>query len=425
MTIGFGFDVSRPDTSELLTQVGLDPAAVRAGRTPISDEQMNELFDLTLVSALAWAHERIPGFNDKRPEQQSALLELILWLGPDGSEGIFRELEELSLPLTHEPLEPSPWFDVVKETAIARRASAVAPTSRATEPAPRPDVGVAGWARSIGRSVVRARRRHRSFRPRTTFESFGLLAELASDDRELHRAAQVMLPPGWRAVAGLPSVRFGVWTDGSITVNGALADRPPHREASLLKLGAVVRHHLAMHAPALTFVHAGVVDIGGCGIVIPGYSNSGKSTLVAESVRLGARYVSDEYAVLDPAGLVQPFAKPLSIRAGTDDPLGQLVPVPDGLVAEEPVRAGLVVITSYAPGVQWQPTVRSRAEGALTLLQHTVSARLRPGSALSATSRLARGAVFLAGQRGEARETARALLEIALLQSRESNRFGR
>jgi hypothetical protein len=75
------------------------------------------------------------------------------------------------------------------------------------------------------------------------------------------------------------------------------------------------------------------------------------------------------------------------------------------------------VLTSYAPGAEWRPSVGSRAEGAFALLENTVSARLRPGSALSAASRLARAAVFLAGQRGEASDTAEALLETALRQT--------
>ena len=116
-------------------------------------------------------------------------------------------------------------------------------------------------------------------------------------------------------------------------------------------------------------------------------------------------------------GLVHPFAKPLSIRAGQNDPLGQLVPVGEELIAKHPVTAGLVVLTSYAPGAQWRPSTGSRAEGALALLENTVSARLRPAAALRATSRLARTTQFLAGQRGEACDTAQALLDFALRQS--------
>jgi hypothetical protein len=406
MTIGYGFDLSRAEASEMLKQVGLDPAAVRSGRMPVSDAQMNELFDLTLLAAAGSAGQRIPGFAGMPPEQQWALLELMVWWGPDGSDAVFSELEALSLPLTDEPLEPSPWFDVLPEARTDVVEPPVAAGPIADQPAepqrPRPrKPSVPGSTAPGG----------------ITFESFGLVAELVSDDPDLLHAAQAMLPPGWTGADGQPSVQFGLWRDGLITLDDTTVDWTPDRAASLLRLGAIVRHHLATEASAFTFVHAGVVDVRGCGIVIPGRSYTGKSTLVAELVRLGATYVSDEYAVLDPSGVVQPFAKPLSIRTGRHDRLGQLVPVPQARIADDAVRAGLIVLTSYAPGARWRPSVHSCAEGALALLQNTVSARLRPASALSATSQLARTAVVLAGRRGEASETAPALLEAGLRQA--------
>jgi hypothetical protein len=301
---------------------------------------------------------------------------------------VFSELEEHALPLAGQRPEASPWFDVPVEP-------------HPLEPGDRLFVA----------------------RCQTSFESFGVLAELASDDPALLAAAQAMLPPGWITADGEPSVRFGVWTDGLITVDDVRVAWVPDRAAALLRLGAIVRHHVATEAPGFTFVHAGVVEAGGSAILIPGRTYTGKSTLVAELVRLGARYLSDEYAVIDDAGLVQPFAKPLSIRTGRADPLVEHVPVARERVADYPVRAGLIVLTSYAPGARWNPSVRSTAEGALALLQNTVSARLRPDSALSATSRVARDTVFLAGQRGEARDTAKALLEIALPHAESSNTF--
>lgn len=398
MTIGLGFDVSRPEGSELMTEVGLDPVAVRAGRMPISDAQMNKLFDLTLLGAVRLAQRHIPAFEDMQPEQQWAVLELIVWLGPGATEAAFRQLEELSTPLTPGPLEPSPWFDSGTVGPVSRQAPARSHPS-SSEPALRAPAC------------------------QTTFESFGLVTQLVSDDPGLLKAAQVTLPPGWRPIDGEPSVRFGVWTDGVITVDGARVDRAADRTGSFVKLSAIVRHHLATHAPGFTFVHAGVVDAGGCGMVIPGRSYTGKSTLVAELVRLGARYVSDEYAVIDSRGLVHPFAKPLSIRTARGNPLGGLVPVPEEVVADRPLQAGLIVLTSYAPGARWRPSVCSRAEGAFALLQNTVSARLRPGSALTATSQLARTATFLVGRRGEASDAAQALLETALRQCESSNMF--
>jgi len=75
-----------------------------------------------------------------------------------------------------------------------------------------------------------------------------------------------------------------------------------------------LRLFVAELAKHRVFVHAGVVGWKGKAIVIPGRSYSGKSTLVAELVRAGATYYSDEYAVLDSRGRVHPFYKPLELR---------------------------------------------------------------------------------------------------------------
>jgi hypothetical protein len=242
------------------------------------------------------------------------------------------------------------------------------------------------------------------------FESFELVAELVTDRRDLLAAAAQMLPPGWREARGEATVQFGLWEDGSISVDGVETDREADRASSLLRLGAVVRHHVAAAAPAHVFIHAGVVEVDGCGVVIPGPTGIGKTTLVAELVRLGATYVSDEYAVVDPGGLIHPFAKPLSIRPEHQQGFGEPLLPPSGQVADRPISSGLIVLTSYRPGGRWRPVVGTRSEGAFALLQNTVSARLRPGSSLAAACRLARDAVVLSGERGEARETAHELV---------------
>jgi hypothetical protein len=410
MTVGLGFDVSRSESQEVLRRVGLDPAAVRSGRTPVSDGQMDELFDLALQAAIGFADRRVPGFHEMPSERQSAVLELIVWLGIDGTSGVFGELERLGVAPAEGAAEPSRWFDAPPGAASPPEPDDE-PSDEETGPAferlvpPEPAAGRPAPSCEI------------------TFESFGVVAELSSDDPDLLRAAEAMLPPGWCATDADPDARFGIWADGLITADGTWVDWAATRWDSLLRLGSIIRHHVAKGAPGYAFVHAGVVDAGGCGIVIPGHSFTGKTTLVAEIVRLGAKYLSDEYAVVDPTGLVWPFAKPLSIRPGRRNRFAQLVPVPEPMVARHPVHAGLIVLTGYEPGGRWRPSVRSQAEGAFALLQNTVSARRRPSSALSAASMLARDAIVLVGRRGEAPETALRLLEAALLRSGASVSF--
>ena len=73
---------------------------------------------------------------------------------------------------------------------------------------------------------------------------------------------------------------------------------------------------LACHSPVAIYLHAGVLEWKGKALVLPGISYSGKTTLVQELVRLGARFYSDEYAIIDTKGRVHPFPSPLSIREG-------------------------------------------------------------------------------------------------------------
>jgi hypothetical protein len=258
---------------------------------------------------------------------------------------------------------------------------------------------------------------------RLVLESFGVTLEVASDDRELFDSLPPVLPPGWRRASREPAARFALTGDGAITLDGApAAPARGDRDAALLRLGAIVRHHVALHAPNHVFIHAGVVSAGDTSIVIPGSSRSGKTTLVAELVRAGAMYHSDEYAPVDPEGMIEPYAKPLSIRSAGGDGPGALHPVPDGQVATRPIRAGLVVVTGYEAGAAWRPTACTGGEGALALLRHTVAARTRPSHALAVVSRLAREGRVIAGVRGEASEMADALLDAAGVREKDSAR---
>src|SRR5580658_2744670 len=104
---------------------------------------------------------------------------------------------------------------------------------------------------------------------RLVFESFGVVAEVLSDDRQLFDAVPGVLPPGWRPSSGAATARFEVLQAGSITLDGDEVVRTDAAASVLLvRLGSVVRHHLAVRAPDHVFVHAGVVSAGETAVVI-------------------------------------------------------------------------------------------------------------------------------------------------------------
>jgi hypothetical protein len=161
------------------------------------------------------------------------------------------------------------------------------------------------------------------------------------------------------------------------------------------------------------FVHAGVVGWKDRAILIPGRSFVGKTSLVAEFVKAGATYYSDEFAVLDSQGLVHPYHKPLGLRepGGNGRQASVAVEEIGGRAGSNALPVGLVLASEYKPGGCWRPRELSPGHGVLTLLVNTVSAR-RSHRVLDTLGRVVAAAPVLKSKRGEAAETARLILDI-------------
>jgi hypothetical protein len=174
---------------------------------------------------------------------------------------------------------------------------------------------------------------------------------------------------------------------------------------------------IATEARQQVFLHAGVVGWRGNAIIIPGRSLSGKTTLVAEMLRAGATYYSDDYAVLGTSGRVTPFPRPLSVRQQSTKAPTKVDPQEFGAsIGVKALPVGHVVVTEYQPGARWRPRRLSPGQAALALLDNTVSARVRPAAALPVLRQVVAQASALKGRRGEAREVVERLLN-----SSESN----
>jgi hypothetical protein len=245
---------------------------------------------------------------------------------------------------------------------------------------------------------------------RLAFEAFGVAVEAGCEDRLLFERLPSLLPPGWRPSQAETPTRFTVSAAGVISRDGTrVGHADPADEPLEDRFGAAIRRHVAEHAPAHVFLHAGVVAVGGTAIVVAGESHSGKTTLVRALLARGATYYSDEYAVIDAQGAIEPYSKPLAVRVGAQG-FGVPLPVPPERVADARARAGLIVLTRYVEGASWQPRSISSARAVLLLLGHTIPARSRPSQALEAVTGLVAGAVTLSGQRGAAGEAADELL---------------
>lgn len=189
----------------------------------------------------------------------------------------------------------------------------------------------------------------------------------------------------------------------------SLIGRSLYRQQAIAQLTSDLHRYVAEFSRRELFVHAGVVAWKGRAIVLPGASFSGKSTLVAELTRAGATYYSDEYAVLDRAGRVHPYPRPLMLRDDQHANRVVLQSFHNG-ASVTPLPVALVLFTNFRDGAQWRPRKVSPSRTILGLLSHTVQARSRPRAALSILQKVAKSCESMMGARGDARSTAKAML---------------
>lgn len=251
--------------------------------------------------------------------------------------------------------------------------------------------------------------------------AFGVHVGIRVNDQRVAENLLRHLPPGATRTAFAPEGRVyslvlegegGGDARGSLYVDGSRVGRH-----SLAALAHVFETHLQLHiaemAPEHVFVHAGVVGWQGRAIVIPGRSYCGKTTLVAALVDAGADYYSDEYAALDAAGRVHPYARALSIReAGASGLTRRRIDAGDQ--AGGPLPVALVVVSAYRAGAEFRPRRLSPGEGALALVANTVPARRVPERMLATLERVVADAQVVSSDRGEAAAVAGEILVLAM-----------
>lgn len=247
------------------------------------------------------------------------------------------------------------------------------------------------------------------------FESFGVFVRVESNQPELFedalRVVHAALLDRLKSYNDLrdKSVHsFGLTLDEDgvyfFFQNGKQIDYCESRAILFKYFESTLRVTIAEHAVSRVFVHAGVVGWKGKAILFPGSSFQGKSTLVAELVKIGAVYYSDEYAILDENGLVHPFPRPISIR-GIE---GQYVQTDvsaeslGGKIGVEPLPVGLIVITRYDANAEWNPEFLTTGQGVIEMIPHTIPIRLNTEFAIKVLKKAASNAIIAKGSRADA-----------------------
>ncbi len=172
-----------------------------------------------------------------------------------------------------------------------------------------------------------------------------------------------------------------------------------------------VERWVGERARGFVFVHAAVVAVDGLAVLLPGRSTSGKTTLCAALLRLGATYLSDEYAVLTADGLVHPYPRALRVR-GDDGRVHVAAGALGAHTATGPVAVGVVARLGYRPDAGWRVVDETRGHAVLGLLDNALAARTRSEEVLDSAGLAVQEARCVSGSRGPAEEAGAELLRL-------------
>ncbi|HEY9126354.1 MAG TPA: hypothetical protein VIM62_04465 [Acidobacteriaceae bacterium] len=162
----------------------------------------------------------------------------------------------------------------------------------------------------------------------------------------------------------------------------------------------------------LRAVHAGVVAWNGRVLLFPGASHAGKSALSREFLRRGATYFSDEYALIDAAGYVHPYPRPLLVRDGGEEQSPLLARALDAPVGDKPLPLGWIFAIAYRPEGGWNLGAMSQGEALMVLLGNTPHTLKSSPDMIGVFQSAVSGAQSFVGTRGEAADAVDRILNL-------------
>lgn len=188
----------------------------------------------------------------------------------------------------------------------------------------------------------------------------------------------------------------------SFVLNGEPISDTAHSKAFYNYFESRLRVLVAEYAKDLVFLHAGVIGWNGRAVIFPADSFRGKTTLVADLVKRGAVYYSDDYAILDESGLVHPFPRRLALR----DPLNEnrrsnVTATRLGVVGEVPLPVSAVVLTRYKPNAAWKPKLLSSGNGIIQMIPQAISIRASTEQTLKVLKTVVNRAIIAKSLRGD------------------------
>jgi hypothetical protein len=197
-----------------------------------------------------------------------------------------------------------------------------------------------------------------------------------------------------------------------LLVDGKLAAQAGGGAELVRDLIRVLDEAVVQRLSGLRAVHAGAVLLGDRVVLLPGATHAGKSSLVAELLRQGGTYFSDEYALIDAEGRAHPYPRPLLVRNGSPDQLPMLAAECNARVGDAPAPVGWILALEYRPESPWDVTPISQSMGLMILLRNTPHLLAESPDLVGAFQRAVGNAQCFAGYRNDAVDAAGRILEL-------------
>ncbi len=253
------------------------------------------------------------------------------------------------------------------------------------------------------------------------FSFHGLKCRLSFDDFNLFEKLVRLLPP-FNEISKVEKAEqmFKLITRATGKINGLYLNDERILEFKELDetvfeaIESKIQLSLAVVLPPRRyFLHAGAVAFNNIGIIIPGSSFSGKTTLTKEFLKAGAEYYSDDCAVIDSFGNLYPYSKTLSVRNNSQE--SEIVKAVSigAVTGRESVPVRLVILTEYKKKYTWESRKISEGEIVLELsknLFYPASMTLYPSETFQALANIVNDSKILCGKRGEAAEVVKIVL---------------
>ncbi|MGA7343800.1 MAG: hypothetical protein WBE72_11270 [Terracidiphilus sp.] len=197
-----------------------------------------------------------------------------------------------------------------------------------------------------------------------------------------------------------------------LLVNGEQAASAGAGSELVRDLVRVLDEAVIQRLGSLRAVHAGAVLWNGRVVLLPGSTHAGKSSLVAELLRRGATYFSDEYAMVDAQGRVHPYPRPLLVRNGRPEQVPLLAEECNAAVGDAPAPVGWIFSLEYRSESAWNVVPVPQSVALLTLLQNTPHPLADSPEMVGAFQHAVAGARCFAGIRNDAVDAAAQILRL-------------